>query len=242
MLIGERLVGFVGGTLGPIFSFLALIALLLTIVLQGKELEAVKIELGRSASAQENSERAMAISNYSTTLMSLSEAQKSLHLVAKDAASDSTILQQYMVKISYVRQLETVLSEQRKDLAHRGIAELAEQHDSYDKVFGPLINLLPIDLSHKVANEYDSNPDPDFHFFLTSFIDAAYKTDLPKNHMTRFKMRAIKKIVDESNDDMVVDYDQRIKLQKLFIELLEVWAVEGFATNPHEFKMNQRTV
>lgn len=44
---------FVGGTLNPILSFMALIALLLTIILQSRELEATREELSRSATAQE---------------------------------------------------------------------------------------------------------------------------------------------------------------------------------------------
>lgn len=47
---------FVGGTLNPILSFLGLIALLLTIVLQSKELESTRKELERAASAQEKTE------------------------------------------------------------------------------------------------------------------------------------------------------------------------------------------
>ena len=51
---------FIGGTLNPILSFFALIALLLTIVLQSRELEATREELSRSATAHENSEKVMA--------------------------------------------------------------------------------------------------------------------------------------------------------------------------------------
>jgi hypothetical protein len=47
---------FMGGTLNPILSFFALIALLLTIILQSNELEATREELKRSATAQEKSE------------------------------------------------------------------------------------------------------------------------------------------------------------------------------------------
>lgn len=47
---------FVGGTLNPVLSFFALIALLLTIILQSKELEATREELQRSATAHEKSE------------------------------------------------------------------------------------------------------------------------------------------------------------------------------------------
>lgn len=47
---------FIGGTLNPLLSFLGLIALLLTIVLQSKELESTRKELERSASAQEKTE------------------------------------------------------------------------------------------------------------------------------------------------------------------------------------------
>lgn len=50
---------FVGGTLNPVLSFLGLIALLLTIVLQSKELESTRVELERAASAQENTERVL---------------------------------------------------------------------------------------------------------------------------------------------------------------------------------------
>jgi len=50
---------FVGGTLNPILSFFALIALLLTIILQSKELEATREELKRSATAQEKSEASL---------------------------------------------------------------------------------------------------------------------------------------------------------------------------------------
>ncbi|MGX1203792.1 hypothetical protein [Marinobacter sp. MBR-105] len=56
---------FVGGILSPILSFSALIALLLTIVLQSRqleisknELEATRQELARSAAAQEKAEKA----------------------------------------------------------------------------------------------------------------------------------------------------------------------------------------
>lgn len=48
---------FIGGTLNPILSFLSLIALLFTIVLQSQELEATRIELTRSASAQESTKQ-----------------------------------------------------------------------------------------------------------------------------------------------------------------------------------------
>ncbi|MGR2708695.1 putative phage abortive infection protein [Pseudomonas sp. AU10] len=47
---------FIGGTLNPLLSFLGLIALLLTIVLQSKELESTRKELMRSALAQEKTE------------------------------------------------------------------------------------------------------------------------------------------------------------------------------------------
>lgn len=50
---------FIGGTLNPILSFFALIALLLTITLQSRELEATREELKRSSSAQEASEKAL---------------------------------------------------------------------------------------------------------------------------------------------------------------------------------------
>lgn len=50
---------FIGGTLNPILSFLGLIALLLTIVMQSKELEATTAELKRSATAQENTKEVL---------------------------------------------------------------------------------------------------------------------------------------------------------------------------------------
>lgn len=50
---------FLGGSLNPFLSFLGLIALLLTIVLQNRELEATREELSRSAEAQINSEKAL---------------------------------------------------------------------------------------------------------------------------------------------------------------------------------------
>ncbi|MBK8814939.1 MAG: hypothetical protein IPN42_05260 [Methylococcaceae bacterium] len=51
---------FIGGTLNPILSFLGLIALLLTIYLQSKELESTRKELERTASAQEKTEKVLA--------------------------------------------------------------------------------------------------------------------------------------------------------------------------------------
>lgn len=45
---------YIGGTLNPILSFLSLIALLTTIVLQSKELDLTRTELSRSAKAQED--------------------------------------------------------------------------------------------------------------------------------------------------------------------------------------------
>lgn len=50
---------FIGGTLNPLLSFLGLIALLLTISLQSKELELTRNELERTASAQEKTEAAL---------------------------------------------------------------------------------------------------------------------------------------------------------------------------------------
>lgn len=50
---------FIGGMLNPILSFFALIALLLTIILQNKELEETREELKRSATAQEKSESSL---------------------------------------------------------------------------------------------------------------------------------------------------------------------------------------
>ncbi|MGN2614732.1 putative phage abortive infection protein [Aliivibrio fischeri] len=50
---------FIGGSLNPLLSFLGLIALLLTIVLQNRELEATREELARSAEAQVKSEVAL---------------------------------------------------------------------------------------------------------------------------------------------------------------------------------------
>lgn len=50
---------FFGGTLNPLLSFLGLIALLLTIALQSKELELTRKELGRTALAQEKTEAAL---------------------------------------------------------------------------------------------------------------------------------------------------------------------------------------
>jgi uncharacterized membrane protein len=48
---------YIGGALNPILSFLSLIALLATIVLQGKELKLSRKELKRSASAQEDTKK-----------------------------------------------------------------------------------------------------------------------------------------------------------------------------------------
>jgi hypothetical protein len=48
---------YIGGTLNPILSFISLIALLTTIILQSKELELTRDELKRSASAQEETKK-----------------------------------------------------------------------------------------------------------------------------------------------------------------------------------------
>lgn len=62
---------FVGGTMNPILSFLGLIALLLTIILQNKELEATRVELKRSASAQAGSEAALNQQSFESTFFQL---------------------------------------------------------------------------------------------------------------------------------------------------------------------------
>jgi hypothetical protein len=46
---------YVGGILNPIFAFLAFVALLLTIILQSRELELTRVELGNSAKALQDS-------------------------------------------------------------------------------------------------------------------------------------------------------------------------------------------
>ncbi|MEZ9345669.1 putative phage abortive infection protein [Vibrio splendidus] len=50
---------FLGGVLNPILSFLSLIAILLTIILQSRELSETREEIKRSANAQEKSENAL---------------------------------------------------------------------------------------------------------------------------------------------------------------------------------------
>lgn len=51
---------FIGGTLNPIFSLLALFSLLATIALQSHEMELTREELKRAASAQERTEQELA--------------------------------------------------------------------------------------------------------------------------------------------------------------------------------------
>lgn len=65
---------FIGGTLNPLLSFMALIALLITIVLQSKELEQTRVELSRTADANEKQ---------STYLASQQERDDAYRLISK---------------------------------------------------------------------------------------------------------------------------------------------------------------
>lgn len=62
---------FFGGTLNPIFSFLALLALLLTIILQSKELKLSTTEFAKSAEALEEQSKSIRIQNFENTFFKL---------------------------------------------------------------------------------------------------------------------------------------------------------------------------
>ncbi|WP_418114376.1 putative phage abortive infection protein [Vibrio scophthalmi] len=69
---------FLGGVLNPIFSFITFVALLITIILQSRELgltreevSATKTEIARSAAAQEKSEQALNLQAFETTFFNM---------------------------------------------------------------------------------------------------------------------------------------------------------------------------
>ncbi len=62
---------FFGGTLSPIFSFLALLALLLTIIIQNKELTLSTIEFAKSAEALAEQSKSIRIQNFENTFFKL---------------------------------------------------------------------------------------------------------------------------------------------------------------------------
>lgn len=100
---------FVGGTLSPILSFLGLIALLVTIILQSKELEATRKELERSATAQENSEKSFLKQSeilnrqqFESTFFSLLEQHNnSLHKLSVESSLNKNISDLYLI-VRYV--------------------------------------------------------------------------------------------------------------------------------------------
>jgi hypothetical protein len=131
-----------------------------------------------------------------------------------------------------------VLAAQREYLRDRGYGSIVKNHDSYAEVFGPLLNLLPIAVNEDWAPEFQM-PDPDFHFFLASFINASEQTDLTKNHNTWVWCYHIKRILDSTAERKIVTLQQRKELQHHFGKIFEEWHLECFSQKPHEFKRKQ---
>ena len=226
------------GFINAVVSGLALAGVLLTLHLQRKELAEQREQLKRSATAQENSEKAMAVNNYSALVMAVAEIQSTLETLSTNAHKDKKALQKYITVLSYERQLEDVLAAQRDYLRERGYGTIVSNHEAYADVFGPLINLLPMSLDDEMASDFDE-PDPDFHFFLTSFVDAADKTDLKKNHNTWIWCWHINRIIESTGDTKIVTLAQRKDLDGYFGKLFEEWHLECFDQSPHEFKSRQ---
>lgn len=226
------------GFINAVVSGLALAGVLLTLHLQRKELAEQREQLKRSTTAQENSERAMAVNNYSALVMAVADIQSTLETLSTDAHKDEKALQKYITVLSYERQLEDVLAAQREYLRERGYGTIVQNHDAYADVFGPLINLLPMELDDEVASDFDQ-PDPDFHFFLTSFVEAAEKTDLKKNHNTWIWCWHINRIAELSAGTKIVTLAQRKDIDRYFGKLFEKWHLECFDQWPHDFKSRQ---
>ncbi|MHA2367166.1 MAG: putative phage abortive infection protein [Candidatus Hodarchaeales archaeon] len=62
---------YIGGTLNPLFAFLALIALLLTVVLQSRELKLSTKELAESSKALKEQSQALNLQNYESTFFQM---------------------------------------------------------------------------------------------------------------------------------------------------------------------------
>lgn len=62
---------FIGGSLNPFFSFLALIAILLTIIVQSRELNLSTIELSRSAAALKEQSKTLTVQNFENTFFQM---------------------------------------------------------------------------------------------------------------------------------------------------------------------------
>jgi hypothetical protein len=96
---------FIGGTLNPILSFLTFMGLLITIILQSKELEQTRQELQRSAEAQEKTEITLKIQTknlekqkFENTFFSLlnqhNELLKELNQIDINRTGNKTIIQE----------------------------------------------------------------------------------------------------------------------------------------------------
>lgn len=82
-----------GGILNPSFSFLSLIALLITISLQSEELKLTRQELEKSTSALEGQEKSLSIQNFDNTFFNLTKMHNEIveSLSAREKAGTATM-------------------------------------------------------------------------------------------------------------------------------------------------------
>tara|TARA_R110002073_G_scaffold177188_12_gene335175 strand:- start:8884 stop:9735 length:852 start_codon:yes stop_codon:yes gene_type:complete len=226
------------GFINAVVSGLAFSGVLLTLHLQRREMREQREELRRSATAQEHSEMAMAINNYSSLMVAISSLQPKLDEVSELVKSDSKELQRYLTLLSQKQQLEIILQEQQKSLAERGYSELRECHKAFSEIYGPMLNMIPIQFEDDWEEDL-KEADPDFYFFLFEFERIASSSKILDSHDAEFALKEIRFILNKTSESKVIDLDQRKRLKTLFERIFSRWHLQHFGVHPHEFKRRQ---
>lgn len=167
---------FIGGLLNPIFALLAFFALLITIVIQSRELSVTTEELKKSAAALEEQGKSLKIQNFENTFfhmvrlhndivmdMDTSEQRSELH---KGRDCFRVFYEKFMliyhktVKTTHVNQEKTSTAESQEELI--GMYENAKdkinkynKHDELiDKAYGIFFAIYQHEVGHYFRNLY----------------------------------------------------------------------------------------
>lgn len=137
---------FLGGVLNPIFGLFGLVALLITISLQTKELEATHIELRRSAHAQELMEKTakeqaltMERQRFETTFFALLEQHNKLHEAITSPNENDAHKRSNLARLS-----ELVLSQHNLSDAKLRLSSYFELTGYYFRTLFQLLKLIAL--------------------------------------------------------------------------------------------------
>jgi len=157
---------FFGGTLNPTFSFLSLIALLITITLQSEELKLTRIELEKSTLALEGQEKSLSIQNFDNTFFNLmkmhNDIVESLSSRAVNAPTSATGIKSF-----------TILTNKISSTYQNCIGQELQEREAAGNILASSSSDVGFHADHYFRNLYrvvkfvnDSNLDIDKSFYI----------------------------------------------------------------------------